>query len=316
MAVIKNVNGKKHRIPIYLKNVLFKTGDSVTEKFLFKKIVMKWINQNKWAICYISAVLSFSFLVPASNNLCQNSFSSNEEISNNLLDKLLFKTSLSRMAELDRLTIQTSKLSLKHISDDPAFLALYVLQHPDLFNKYGGGRGLLLYAGVYFNGDIWQAKHKVKSHLSPDEFYKLGWPRYIGPIWNLVETYNWKTFMAGGWIFRGMEGYALIANLYFEGNMVKAFDETLIMSGFSTEAFIKRFGWKRFEGFISYFYQHRRKVTNRYGQIVKKYRRQNGWDLLIKDFYKYNRSNAHRDMKAVLSVEELKYLRWSNHMMK
>ena len=246
--------------------------------------------------------------------MSKNFFSNNgnkihEQKPRRSLHSFLSEIPQNQTAQLDLLTIETSKFFINDPDNKSAPLAWRVLQHPDLLNKYNGARGLFLYAKTYFNGDIQLARQTVATYL-PKEFQQLQWEKYRDQIQILNIAYQWQTFMAGGRVFRGMEGYGLIANLYFEGNMAKAFDDTLIMSGLSAEQFIKRFGWKRFEGYTDRFYLLRRKITNLQGWIVNKYRYKNGLKALASQFDGGDISKIYLDIKSVLNFVEFKYLSW------
>lgn len=264
---------------------------------------MKWIVQNKkWAIGYLILIMSFS--IPASAGFCQKLFS---------IDLLYFFHPYEpkhRIAQLDHLTLRVAHLLPSN--DTPmAQQAFLVFKHPHLFNRYTGEKGLLLYAKIYFKGDIRKAKQAVYEKLSVDELLqKLRWYKYNGPIWDLNEVYSWQVFIKGDRAFRGMEGYALVANLYFDGDMSKAFDETLAMSGLDRTTFTERFGWKRFKGHTHYFLPLRRKITDSYGQIMDKYKRKDGLNLLAKEFYNGEVYKAFIDMKIVLNFMEFEYLQW------
>ena len=280
---------------------------------------MKYINQSrKWLVGCL--IFNLSFSVFAANDSCQKILSPDVEKrdpseSGQLLNVLMANTALNKIAALDQAIIENSKSSIKYIENEQQLpLYLRVFNYVDLRNKYSGRHGLFLYAGVYFNGDILAAKQTVQSYLSAEKFYKLKWYRYRGSVKHLVKTYHWRIITDSGAIFRGMEGYALIADLYFGGNMAKAFDETIDKSGISVKNFKKYFHWQRFEGYTSDFYLLRRKVVNYYGRIDMSYRYEAGLDFLARRSYNGNRRAAYEDMKLVLHSGELKYLRWSERL--
>ena len=262
---------------------------------------MRWIIQNKkWTAGWL--ILSLLFSISASASLCETLFSINW--------LRMFQTSkpMHRIADLDQLALRVDQLVPSN--GVPVPQALLVFKHPVLFNRYVGEKGLFLYAQVYFEGNIQKAMQVVEDYLSLEQYLKLGWHTYNWSVKQIEKEYSWEVFMAGGRIFRDMEGYALIANLYFDGDMIKAFDTTLAMSRIDLTMFLTRFGWKRFEGHTHHFIPLRRKVTNAYGRIIKQYRWEYGLNLFAKEFYNGDMYKSFIDMKLVLNAAEFKYLGW------
>ena len=275
---------------------------------------------NKRLIYWLIWILPFS--VFATDNSCPKPFSLNNEInsqqkSGTVSGELLLDVSMNQIAQLDLLTLNNSRLPKDDFINKPELLYLHVFRHPDLFNKYTSERGLFLYAKVYSDGDIQQARQRVQDHLSDGEFQRLGWHNYKGPIWVIYKKYNWQVVMnSGRFIFKGMEGYALIADLYFNGNMAKAFDETLAMSGIDVKKFMWATGWKRVDKYTSDFYQYRRKVTNHFGNIFTEYRHEIGLDKLVRKFHEDDRLVVYTNMESVLNSRELEYLKWPAELIK
>ncbi len=281
---------------------------------------MKWNNQNKWMICWLIWILPFvvfagngSLPLSTPGSSCQKSFFGDRVMNlGNRVAGLLrsFKSSkpMHRIAQLDQTNLAIIGITItKDTFDQLPFL---VFKHPLLFNKYRGEKGLFLYAMVYFGGDVEKAMSRVKTELSIMEIKKLEWLKYDWPMKNLNVDYSWKIFIAGGRNFRGMEGFALVADLYFNGDMIEAFNKTVEMSRMSAEEFTERFRWKRFIGPTYYFYPLRRKITNSQGLTYRRYRLENGLDTFAATFYSGNIGKSKLDMKLVLNAREWEYLQW------
>ena len=282
---------------------------------------MKWTNQNKWVICWLIWILPFvvfaengSLPLSAPSSSCRKVFFGDKVMNlGNKAASLLrsFKSSkpMHRIAQLDQTNLITIGITLTNSNLNQ--LPFLVFKHKSLFNKYRKERGLFLYAMVYFGGDIKKAISQVKSQLSIEEMQKLGWLKYDWSLWNLDVDYSWEVFIVGGRIFRGMEGFALIAELYFNGDMIGAFNRTVEMSRMSAEEFMNRFGWKRFSGPTHYFYPLRRKITNSKGVIYRFYAGKKGLNKFAAIFYGGNTNKSKLDMKLVLNARELASLQWS-----
>lgn len=271
---------------------------------------MKWANQNKWMIyCLLWVLPFFAFAgdggLPSSGlkDSCRGFFAK-------LIEPFQFRQPMHRIAELDQVTIKQHTSAIAS-NGKPIEQDLLVFKVPHLFDRYTSARGLFLYAKVYVNGDIRRARKKVKDFLPVSEFHKLKWPRDNLPMWNINHSYSWEVFMEGEWVFRGMEGYALVADLYFDGDMAKAFDDTLAKSGLFAQEFTTRFGWKRFYAHTLHFYPLRRKITTTEGKINKmKYKYELGLNNMASEFYGGDTVKTVIDINLVLSNKEFEDLFW------
>ena len=200
-------------------------------------------------------------------------------------------------------------INLDKLITSPKYLSKVTLEHPTTIHKYSAERGLFLYATVYTKGNIQKAKEQLRNIASSDHYHKMQWWKYTGPVWDLKQNYTWKLFVTLEHLFNGMEGYPLVSNIFFNGDMDEAFKATLELSGLPEKIFIAQTEWKHFKGQTHHFYPQRRQITNHEGNLLEEYKQMTGLEKLANNISR-SKTKTFLYIQEVLNDRELQQTAW------
>ena len=175
----------------------------------------------------------------------------------------------------------------------------------------GQAEGYPLFADEHFDGEMQRTFQNVSAVASKKEMEQLGWQMYRGSTEEFHQLRS-KLFNPDGSIkqqYIGQaEGYPLFADQYFEGQMLKTFQN---VSAVLSKKEMELLGWQAYLGSTEEFRQLRGKLFNLDGSIKQQYIGQTEGYLLFAE--RYFDGKMHRtfvNVSAVLSKQEMEQLGW------
>jgi len=118
-------------------------------------------------------------------------------------------------------------------------------------DKYKGMEGYALFADRYYEGDMFKAYKNISAVLKTRQMRSLGWRQtYWGNTKNFQEDKSRILDKSGDAKneYKGMEGYALFADRYYEGDMFKAYKNISAVLGGFRQIRGLGLGWQKYEG--------------------------------------------------------------------
>ena len=193
--------------------------------------------------------------------------------------------------------------------------------------EYQGLAGYVHYADEFYGGErkelgnMHKAYLNVSAVLSESEKKSLNWQQYKGNIKEFREE-RLRVLDEKGNIkkkYQGKAGYVRYADEFYGGerkelgDMQKAYRS---VSAVLSESEKKSLNWQQYHGNTKEFRQERSRVLDEKGSIKKEYQGLAGYVHYADEFYGGERKelgNMHKvylNVSAVLSKEDMKYLRW------
>ena len=122
----------------------------------------------------------------------------------------------------------------------------------DIRHKYKGMDGYANFAEKYYEGNMKKTFLNVSAVVEKSVFQKLGWQEFIGLVENFHELRKGILTSNGDLRheYKGMDGYAKLAEDYYEGDMKKAFRNISAILGGSKSMKRLEVNWKLFFGNI------------------------------------------------------------------
>ena len=169
--------------------------------------------------------------------------------------------------------------------------------------EYKGRDGYALFAEKYFEGDMEKAYKNVSAVLGGASrlMKQLDWQAYLGSVSDFNKLRE-KVLNEDGSIreeYKGSDGYALFAEKYFEGDMLKAYiNVSAVLGGGS--GLMKQLDWQKYQGQVSDFNKIREKILNEDGSIKEEYKGNDGYALFAEKYFEGNMQKAYLNVSAVL----------------
>ncbi len=178
------------------------------------------------------------------------------------------------------------------------------------FPKFKQDAGYLAFSGLHAGGDMRLAYDWVVAVLTAKEFRQLGWGE---PFQGTTDDFiNIRERLCPAnkveSLYQGRAGYRLYADRFTNGNMQRAYSQ---MRRVLNKSEIKKLDWgKGFTGSTSEFLAIRSRVFDSDGQVLLRYRNQEGYINYSDDYNKGNMSDAFYQINTVLDVAEVLLLGW------
>ena len=165
--------------------------------------------------------------------------------------------------------------------------------------EFKGVEGYVLYAETYYEGNMQKAFINVSALLKKQEFNVLDWQVYFGKASDFREE---RSRVLGKEEFKGVEGYVLYAERFYEGDMKKTFTN---VSAVLTKKEFNVFEWQRYEGKASDFRKERSRVLGK-----EEFKGIEGYALYAETYYEGNMHKAFINVSALLKKQEFNVLDW------
>ena len=175
--------------------------------------------------------------------------------------------------------------------------------------EYIGLAGSIEYTGIYYKGSPKIAYENVRAVLGPAVFERLGWRQYHGSLEQVQQTGD-RILNENGEPkseYIGMEGCRKYAKIYYEGNMLKAFQD---VRGILTSDEFEKLEWRQYEGSSQDLQRERNRILNEDGEPASEYFGPNGYARYAADYYGGGMQKAYANVKAGLTRDEFKKLKW------
>ena len=169
--------------------------------------------------------------------------------------------------------------------------------------EYKGSDGYVLFAEKYFEGDMKKAYLNVSAVLGGGSrlMKQLDWQGYQGQVSDFNKLRE-KILNEDGSVreeYKGSDGYALFAEKYFEGDMLKAYPNVSAVLGGSSRL-MKQLDWQSYHGQVSDFNKLREKILNEDGSIREEYKGSDGYVKFAEEYFEGDMLKAYKNVSAVL----------------
>ena len=157
--------------------------------------------------------------------------------------------------------------------------------------------------------NIIKAVCNVSAVLDKSTFQKLGWQKFPGSV-SEHQSLELRILDEAGQLreeYVGMEGCALFAGEYYEGNMSKAF---LSVSAKLGKIQFKDLEWQHFHGHASDFESLRSGILDKKGRLKRKYMGMEGYARFSREYYEGDMSKAFINASAALNKAQFRELGW------
>ena len=184
--------------------------------------------------------------------------------------------------------------------------------------EYKGSDGYAMFAEKYFAGNMQKAYLNVSAVLGGGSrlMKQLDWQAYHGQVSDFNKLRE-KILNEDGSIreeYKGSDGYVLFAEKYFEGDMLKAYQNiSAVLRGGSR--LMKQLDWQAYLGSVSDFNKLREKVLNEDGSIREEYKGSDGYVLFAEKYFEGDMKKAYLNVSAVLGGGSrlMKQLDWQQY---
>ena len=177
--------------------------------------------------------------------------------------------------------------------------------------------GYIMFAKEYFYDDMEKAYINVSAVLGGGSrlMKQLAWQQYQG----LVSDFNKirkKILNEDGSIkeeYKGMKGYIMCAEKYFDDDMQKAYKNVSAVLGGSEV--MEQIGWQSYQGPVSEFNGLSSKILNEDGSIKEKYKGMLGYAKFAKEHFESDMQKTYTNVSAVLGGGSrlMKQLAWQQY---
>jgi len=175
-----------------------------------------------------------------------------------------------------------------------------ILRSVDDWSKYEGQAGYVKLTselgGTRSMNYVFQT---VSRFLGKKKISELGWQAFQGTVTEFKELRG-KILNPDGTIreeYQGMEGYAKFAELYYVGDMKKAYQN---VSAVLDKPQMQMLAWQAFQGTVTEFNELRDKILNPDGTIREEYQGMEGYAKFAEQYYEANMPKAYQNVSAVL----------------
>ena len=167
--------------------------------------------------------------------------------------------------------------------------------------EYKGSDGYANFTKKYFEGDMQKAYKNVSSVLGGGSrlMKQLDWQAYQGQVSDFNKLRE-KVLNENGLIreeYKGSDGYALFAEKYFEGDMLKTYINVSAVLG---SRLMKQLDWQQYQGQVSDFNGLRDKILNKDGSIKEEYKEMFGYASFTEKYFAGNMQKAYLNVSSVL----------------
>ena len=186
----------------------------------------------------------------------------------------------------------------------------YVLNaRSDFKEEYRGMEGYARLADEHFAGNMLRAFMNVSAVLDKVIFKSAGWQQFRGSTKEFKELRGYVLNARSDFKeeYRGMEGYARLADEHFAGNMLRAF---MNVSAVLDKVIFKSAGWQAFQGSTKELLELRGYVLNKKGEFKEEYRAMEGYARLADEHFAGNMLRAFMNVSAVLDKVIFKSAGW------
>ena len=171
--------------------------------------------------------------------------------------------------------------------------------------EYKGSDGYVLFAEKYFGGDMKKAYQNVSAVLGGGSrlMKQLAWQVYQGQVSDFNKLRD-KILNSDGSIkeeYKGSDGYASFTKKYFEGDMLKAYQNVSAVLGGVREMRRLNIGWKQFQGTVDQFKDLKDLFKNNKREELEG---EKGQSRVAREIFKGNKRKAY-DMVSGLREELL-----------
>ena len=161
--------------------------------------------------------------------------------------------------------------------------------------------GYAKFTKEHFEGDMKKAYKNVSSVLGGGSrlMKQLDWQAYQGQVSDFNKLRE-KVLNEDGLIreeYKGSDGYALFAEKYFEGDMLKTYINVSAVLG---SRLMKQLDWQQYQGQVSDFNGLRDKILNKDGSIKEEYKEMFGYASFTEKYFAGNMQKAYLNISAVL----------------
>ena len=199
------------------------------------------------------------------------------------------------------------------------FTSLKELLSLDVIEKYKGMDGYANFAKEHFEGDMQKAYRNVSAVLGGGSrlMKQLDWQAYLGSVSEFNKLRE-KILNEDGSIreeYKGSDGYAMFAEKYFEGDMLKAYINVSAVLGGGSRL-MKQLDWQAYLGSVSEFNKLREKVLNEDGSIREEYKGSDGYAMFAEKYFEGDMKKAYINVSAVLGGGSrlMKQLDWQQYL--
>ena len=195
------------------------------------------------------------------------------------------------------------------VAEFRAFRDKILRENGRMREEYVGRNGYVLFSEKYMDGQMQKAFINVSSVLDKVEFQKLDWQHFQGTV-SEFRVLRDKIVKDNGRMreeYVGMEGYALFAEKYMDGQMQKAFQN---VSSVLDKVEFQKLGWQQFQGTVSEFRVLRDKIFKENGRVREEYVGMKGYALFAEDRTEAKMQKAFQNVSSVLDKVEFQKLDW------
>ena len=175
--------------------------------------------------------------------------------------------------------------------------------------KYKGMEGYLLYADTFYEGDMQKTYMNVSAVLEKNQMQILSWQKFQGKAQDYRKDEAQILDDKDNLKYKGMEGYALYADSFYEGDMQKAYKN---VSAVLSKNQMQILQWQLFAGTLEEFRGMRSKILTVNGNVRSKYKNIEGYVLYADSFYEGDMKKAYKNVSAVLDKKEMQVLQWQS----
>ena len=179
----------------------------------------------------------------------------------------------------------------------------------NIITKFLGTSGYARFANAFYNGDMSKTYINISAVLDQKTKQELYWQQFQGTTKEFRELRN-KILDSKGNIktqFLGMSGYLLLADTFYNGNMLKAFKDVSAVLDKKTK---QELHWQQFQGTTKEFRNLRNKFLDSKGNIKTQFLGMSGYILLADAFYNGDMKKAHINISTLLNKKGKQRLNW------
>ena len=173
--------------------------------------------------------------------------------------------------------------------------------------EYKEPKGHILFSDTYYGGNMRLAFKNVSALLPKGGAASIKWRLFYGETKEFKELPDWlKNKHKILKIYLGMNGYAEFADLYYGGDMFKAFVNVKAALG---EEF-KTLGWRLFMGSTQQFRSMRGALMDKDGRFLPQYKTITGGILFSEEYFEGDMVKTFTNAAAVFTKQEKTELDW------
>ena len=183
--------------------------------------------------------------------------------------------------------------------------ALVLDEEGNLKSEYKGMEGYLFYAEAFYAGDMQKAYANNSAVLEKNQMRSLQWQSFQGSSEELREQRSQILTARGRFKYKGMKGYALYADRFYEGNMKKTY---MNISAILDREEMRAMQWQSFQGSSEELKRERRRILT--AKESFEYKSMEGYALYADRFYTGDMKKTYINISAILDKEQMRELGW------